>query len=505
VTATGQLPLAYQWQYQPSGSVTWNNLSDGGNYSGSGTATLTVIQPPLTNSGEQFQCIITNAWGSTNSAVPTLYVNIAPFLSISTLAGTAGVNGSVDGTNNTALFNHPVGIAVDTQTNVYVADLNNHVIRKLVLSGTNWVSSTIAGQAGNPGSADGSGTNAQFNGPCGIAVDHGGNVYVTDTGNSTIRKLTPSETNWVVSTIAGLAGNPGSADGDNSSARFRFPMGLTVDGSGNIYVADEGNSVIREITPSGGNWGVNTIAGLAGNTGSADGNNNNARFHDPSGIAVDTNTNVYVTDKFSCTIRKLVLSGGNWVVSTIAGLASKSGSADGIGSAARFNSPTGIAVDSHTNVNIYVADEGNNTIRILSLAGINYTVFTAAGLAGSAGNTDGVGAAVRFNGPYGIAVDSYTNVYVADEVNNSIRGTPLFAPPPAPAVVQLVKQNASGAALSLVWSAIAGKTYQVEFKTNINQQVWNNFSTVTVSNWTGNISIPIGADPQRYYRVLLPQ
>jgi hypothetical protein len=132
-------------------------------------------------------------------------------------------------------------------------------------------------------------------------------------------------------------------------------------------------------------------------------------------------------------------------------------------------------------------------------------VFTAAGLAGSAGNTDGVGAAVRFNGPYGIAVDSYTNVYVADEVNNSIRGTPLFAPPPAPAVVQLVKQNASGAALSLVWSAIAGKTYQVEFKTNINQQVWNNFSTVTVSNWTGNISIPIGADPQRYYRVLLPQ
>jgi hypothetical protein len=250
---------------------------------------------------------------------------------------------------------------------------------------------------------------------------------------------------------------------------------------------------------------VNTIAGLAGNTGSADGNNNNARFHDPSGIAVDTNTNVYVTDKFSCTIRKLVLSGGNWVVSTIAGLASKSGSADGIGSAARFNSPTGIAVDSHTNVNIYVADEGNNTIRILSLAGINYTVFTAAGLAGSAGNTDGVGAAVRFNGPYGIAVDSYTNVYVADEVNNSIRGTPLFAPPPAPAVVQLVKQNASGAALSLVWSAIAGKTYQVEFKTNINQQVWNNFSTVTVSNWTGNISIPIGADPQRYYRVLLPQ
>jgi hypothetical protein len=503
VTATGQLPLAYQWQYQPIGSATWNNLSDGGNFGGSGTATLTVMQPPLTNSGEPFQCIITNAWGGTNSATAVLYVNIAPFLSISTLAGTAGTNGSVDGTNNTALFNHPVGIAVDSNTNVYVADLNNHVIRKLTPLGTNWVSSTIAGQAGNPGSTDGSGTNAQFNGPCGIAVDNGGNIYVADTGNSTIRKLTPSGADWMVSTIAGLAGNPGTADGNNSSARFRFPMGLAVDGSGNIYVADDGNSTIREITPSGANWGVNTIAGLAGNTGNTDGNNSSARFHDPSGITVDAGGNVYVADKFSCTIRKLVLSGGNWAVSTIAGQASKSGSADGIGSAARFNSPTGIAADSGSN--LYVADEGNNTIRRLSPAGTNYTVFTAAGLAGSTGDTDGVGAAVRFNGPYGIAVDSYTNVYVADSVNNSIRGTPLFDPPATPAVVQLVRQKASETAFSLTWNAMVGKTYQVEFKTNINQQVWNKFSTVTASNWTGNISIPIGADPQRYYRVLLLQ
>ena len=503
VTATGQLPLAYQWQYQPIGSATWNNLNDGGNYSGSGTASLTVIQPPLTNSGEPFQCIITNAWGGTNSATAVLYVNIAPFLSISTLAGMAGVSGSGDGTNNTALFSHPVGIAVDSNTNVYVADLNNHIIRKLTPLGTNWVSSTIAGLAGSPGSSDGTYTNARFNGPYGVAVDNGGNVYVADTGNSAIRKLTPSGASWVVSTIAGLAGNPGSADGNNSSARFRFPMGLAVDGSGNIYVADEGNSTIREITPSGANWGVSTIAGLAGNVGSADGNNSAARFNSPIGITVDGGGNVYVADKFSCTIRKLVLSGGNWGVSTIAGLASKSGSSDGIGSTSRFNSPMGIAADSGGN--LYVADEGNNIIRRLSPTGTNYTAFTAAGLAGSTGNADGFGTAVRFNGPYGIAVDGYTNVYVADSVNNSIRGTPLFDPPAAPAVVQLVRQQASGAAFSLTWSAMVGKTYQVEFKTNINQQVWNNFSTVTASNWTGNISIPIGADPQRYYRVLLLQ
>ncbi len=503
IVTNGLLPLAYQWQCQPVGSATWINLSDGPNYSGSATASLTVIQPPLTNSGESFQCVITNAFGGVTSSPPAvLVVNVAPFISITTLAGMAGASGSTDGSNGAALFNHPLGIAVDAKTNVYVADMYNNVIRKLALAGTNWVSSTIAGLAGNPGSADGSYTNARFNGPYGVAVDSGGNVYVADTGSSTIRKLALAGTNWVSSTIAGLAGSPGSADGNNSSARFRYPRGLVVDGSGNIYVADEGNSIIREITPSGANWTVNTIAGLAGNGGSTDGNNNNAKFNEPSGITVDASGNVYVTDMLSCTIRKLVPTGGNWVVSTIAGQASKSGSADGIGSAARFNSPTGVAVDSGGNV--FVADEANNTIRRLTPAGTNYTVFTVAGLAGNgnAGDIDGFGSAVRFNGPYGIAVDSCTNVYVADSINNTIRGTPLSNPPPAPAVVQLVKQIASGSALTLTWSAKAGHTYQVQYKTNINQPVWVNLPAVTMTNSAGAISIPIGTDPQRYYRVV---
>jgi sugar lactone lactonase YvrE len=503
VTATGQLPLTYQWQCQPVGSATWNNLSDGGNFGGSGTAALTVIQPPLTNSGESFQCVITNALGSVTSSPPAvLVVNAAPFLSITTLAGIAGTNGSTDGSNRTTLYNDPVGVAVDAHTNVYVADLHNHVIRKLVLSGTNWVSSTIAGLAGNAGSADGSYTNARFNGPYGIAVDSGGNVYVADTGNSTIRMLTPSGGAWVVSTIAGLAGSTGSTNASNSGARFRYPMGLAVDGSGNIYVADEGNSVIREIT-SPGVWSVNTIAGLAGNAGSADGENNNARFNYPSGVAVDAAGNVYVADKLSCTIRKLVLIGGNWAVSTIAGQAYQSGSADGIGSAARFNSPTGVAVNNGGS--IYVADEGNNTIRMLTPAGTNYTVFTAAGLAGNAGDIDGFGGTVQFDGPYGIAVDASTNVYVADSINNAIRGTPLFNPPPVPAVVQLAKQKAGGAALALTWSAMIGHTYQVQFKTNLSQNIWGNLSTVTMTNLAGSVSIPIGSDPQRYYRVILLQ
>jgi sugar lactone lactonase YvrE len=490
------LPLIYQWQCQSNGSSSFNNLTDGASYSGSATPTLTVIQPPLTNSGESFQCVVTNALSSATSSSALLMVNAAPFLSITTLAGIGGAFGSTDGSNGTTLFDDPVGVAVDANTNIYVADLHNQVIRKLTLSGTSWVSSTIAGLDGVTGSADGSGANALFDGPYGIAVDGGGNIYVADTGNNTIRMLTPSGGGWMVTTIAGLAGSPGFTDGNNSAARFRYPMGLAVDGSGNIFVADEGNSIIREITPSGVDWEVSTIAGLAGNSGSADGNNNNARFSNPSGIAVDDTGNVYVADK-------LTLASGNWVVSTIAGQASKSGSADGIGSVARFNTPTGIATD--IGGNLYVADEGNNTVRIVSPAGTNWTVFTVAGLAKASGTNDGFGTAVRFNGPYGIAVDSFTNVYVADSINNTIRGTPLSNPPPTPAVVQLVKQTTSGSALMLTWSAKAGHTYQVQFKTNINQPVWVNLPAVTMTNSSGTISIPIGTDPQRYYRVVLLQ
>ena len=504
VTATGQLPLAYQWQYQPIGSPAWINSSDGGSFGGSGTATLTVIQPPATNTGEQFQCIITNAVGSVTSSPPAvLTVNVSPYLTITTLAGIAGTSGITNGSNGTTVFNDPVGVAVDAGTNIFIADLHNHVIRKLALAGTNWVSSTIAGQAGSPGSADGSGTNAQFNGPAGIAVDGAGNVYVADTANSTIRMLTPSGGSWTVTTIAGQAGNTGNIDANNSSARFRFPTGLVVDGSGNIFVADDGNCIVREITPSGGNWSVTTIAGLAGAAANADGNNNNARFHDPYGITVDAGGNVYVADKYTCTIRKLVLSGGNWMVSTIAGQAYKSGSADGIYTNALFNGPTGIAAD--PGGNLYVADEGNDTVRRLSPAGPNWIGFTVAGLARSSGTNDGFGSAVRFNGPFGIAVDGNTNVYVADSVNNLIRGTPLSNPPPAPAVVKLVKQKTSGSAMTLSWSALAGHTYQVQYKTNINQAVWVSLPAVTMTNSAGDISVPIGTDPQRYYRVVLLQ
>jgi hypothetical protein len=500
VVATGALPLTYQWQSCASGSTTWTNLIDGGNISGSGTATLTVNQVSSMLNGQPFRCIITNSLGSVTSSPPAvLFVNIPSYLTITTLAGLAGNGGTNDGTGSGAQFNNPRGIAVDNHTNVYVTDLNSDTVRKLTLAGTNWVVSTIAGLAGVPGSADGTNSDARFNGPYGIAADSSGNVYVADAGNNTIRMLTPAGANWVVSTIAGLAGSSGSADGANSNIRFHYPIGLAADSSGNVYVADEANNTIRKLTPSGTNWVSSTLAGQPGSSGSADGTNSNARFNNPYGVAVDSGGNLYVADKYSCTIRKITPSGANWVVSTLAGLAYNTGTADGISSAARFNNPTGIAVDSGGN--IYVADDGNNTIRQIVLMGTSWQVFTVAGMAGNPGSTDGIGSAALFNGPYGIAVDQSTNVFVADAGNDTIRGTPLD-PAPTPTTIKSANLQ-TGSTFTFTWSAMVSHTYQVQYKTNLTQTTWNVLTNVVAPNWTGIAAVPIGTDPQRFYRVVL--
>jgi streptogramin lyase len=499
--AGGQLPLSYHWQFQPAGTLNWNDLSDGGNYSGSGTATLTVSQTDTSMDGEPLRCIVSNSVGSVTSSVAVLRVSVAPFIEITTIAGLAGTNGSSDGIGANASFNNPRGIAVDSNTNVYVADMYNHVIRKLTPSGAGWAVSTIAGLAGNSGSTDGANGNARFSSPYGVAVDGVGNVYVADTGNSTIRKLSPAGTDWVVSTMGGLAGSPGTNNGTGSSARFRYPTGLAVDGGGIVYVADQGNSTIRRLAPSGGSWVITTIAGSAGAFGSADGTNAVARFGEPYGITVDQNGILYVADKYSDTIRKVGPSGTDWVVTTIAGLVGNVGSSDGVGTGARFNNPTGIAAGKDGN--LYVADQGNNTIRRMSPAGTNWIVFTIAGLAGSSGSTDGIGDAIRFNAPFGIAVDNNTNIYVSDSINCTIRMDPLSAPP-TQLFIQMVKQQSDGT-LTLSWSAKAEHQYRVQFKSDLAQPAWSDLTAITPPSWTATVAVPMGPDVRRFYRVVLVQ
>jgi hypothetical protein len=264
---------------------------------------------------------------------------------------------------------------------------------------------TLAGSA-TQGFVDATGTSAQFSAPKGVATDSGGNVFVADSGNNRIRKVTPA---GVVSTHAG-SGAFGSADGPAATASFYGPGGVAVDGAGNVYVADPGLNVVRKI--SGGS--VSTFAGTAAIAGgNADGTGAAARFGGPLGVAVDGAGTVYVADSGNSLIRKITAAG---VVTTLAGGgAGACALQDGTGSAARFCVPEALAVDAGGNV--YVADTANNAIRMVTPAGV---VTTLAGN-GTAGFVNATGSAARFNAPRGIAVDSAGNVFVADTTNRVVR------------------------------------------------------------------------------------
>ena len=323
---------------------------------------------------------------------------------VATFAGTPNNTGSANGPATSASFDFPEGVAVDGAGTLYVTDSNNNTIRKITAAG---VVSTLAGTPGVQNANNGLGAAAGFHNPLGIAVDGAGTVYVADYGNQMIRKITAAGN---VTTLAGNAGVSGAADGIGTAATFNNPSGITVDGAGNLYVTDAGGNTIRMITPAGV---VTTIAGTAGAHGSADGTGAAASFWNPIGIAVDTAGNLYVADTGNQTIRKITVARA---VSTIAGTAGVRGSTDGIGAAARFSTPSGVAVDSAGNV--YVVDSVNDTIRRITPAG---AVGTLAGTVGAADWADGTGAAAHFNRPDQIAVDSAGTLYVADPGDSTVR------------------------------------------------------------------------------------
>ncbi|MCC7327600.1 MAG: hypothetical protein IT521_12445 [Burkholderiales bacterium] len=370
-----------------------------------------------------------------------------PTPGLSLLAGMSGGTGNIDGP--TGRFLWPEGVAVDTAGNLYVTDYGNHTIRKRAPDG---VITTVAGLAGVSGAADGSGSEARFSQPSGIAVDGEGNIYVSD--NAGIRKIAPS---GVVSTFVGKSdGSPslgglaadangliyaagggankvyrisaagvvttlagtgawGSADGLAAQATFAYPAAVALDGAGNVYVADRDNFTIRRISPNGF---VTTVAGTAGLSGAADGVGAAARFAGPAGIAMDPTGAIYVTDAgdlraFNNTIRKVSIGGA---VSTIAGNVGVATPMDGVGVAASFADPRGITVDNFGTV--FVADRAASTIRKVILES---EVTTIAGSLPATGAIDGVGPAARFAYPKNVAVDGSGTIYVADAGNNLIR------------------------------------------------------------------------------------
>lgn len=309
---------------------------------------------------------------------------------VTTFAGSGLPNASEDGVGTQATFWRPEDLVADAGGNLYVVEVGASKIRKISPSG---VVTTFAGNV-IPGSIDGIGIKASFVGPSGLTIDSSGNLYIADTGNNKIRKISPT---GVVITVAGT-GVGGNVDGDKSQASFHGPTDVAIDASGNLYVADISNNKIRKITPLGV---VSTFAG-SGVEGTIDGTGVLASLHHPNSITIDISGNLYVSEWGSHKIRKISPAG---VVTTLAGGGIYG--VDGTGSIAGFALPGGLTID--TLGNLYVADIHSNKIRKITPNGV-VTTFAGTGIAGS---LDGLLSTATFDRPFGIAIDNNGNIYVA--------------------------------------------------------------------------------------------
>ncbi len=320
-----------------------------------------------------------------------------------TVAGQPEIPGNFDGLAFEATFNNPHGIAIDQNGNIYTADRWSHIIRKIT---PNAEVTTLAGQAGISGDADGTGSEALFNEPWGLCTDKAGNVLVADTRNNKIRKITPE---GVVTTIAG-SGNFGTSNGIGLASTFGNPTGIECDEDGNIYVADHLTHIIRKITPNGV---VSTIAGTPYVLGFEDGPGGLAKFARPYGLTLDLDGNILVADEWNHRIRRIDAQG---IVSTVAG-SGVVGSSDGLGANASFNYPWDMTVDSLGN--IFVADGYNYLIRKITHDGL---VTAFAGTLETTGAVDGIGNLASFSGATAIAVSPLTKeIYIGDAYNNLVR------------------------------------------------------------------------------------
>ena len=377
VNAAGTPPLSYQWR------------KNGVNVAGATNSSL-VLSAVSSGDAATYTVVITNSAGSITSGAAVITVAPAFFpqpsglaldssgniyvadrstntvqrvstLGVITLvAGTSGSAGSTDGAGAAARFSQPSGVSSTSGAILTVADTGNATLRRITADGT---VITLAGSPTVRGNGDATGTAASFSSPMGLGQDGAGTIFVADTMNHTIRRITFG---GIVSTFAGSPGSPGSNDGTGTAARFNSPRGTVVDSSGNVYVADTTNNTIRRITAVGV---VSTLAGLAGVTGTDDGTGNGALFNRPDGLATDAAGNIYVADSGNSLVRKISPAG---VVTTLAGLPGIAGLLDGTGSGAFFNQPQALAVDSAGNV--FVADTGNAALRRVTQAGVVTTV-----------------------------------------------------------------------------------------------------------------------------------
>ena len=328
---------------------------------------------------------------------------------ITTVAGTGGNGYSGDGGPAAkAQLSEPTGVAVGAG-NLYITDFLNNVIRRVANGDITTVAGNrIPGYSGDGGPA----TSAQLSRPGGVVVDGAGNLYVADTNNNAVRKVSAG---GAITTVAGK-GMPGySGDGGQAtSAQISGPWGVALDGNGNLYIADSGNFVIRRVAPDGV---ITTVAGNRTPGYSGDGGLAiYARLSQAYGLAADAAGNLYIPDVSNKVIRKVDATTG--VITTVAGNGTPGYSGDGgPATSAQLNQPYGVAVDAAAN--LYIADYGNNTIRRVAKTGIITTV-AGNGTWGHAGD-GGPATSAQLGGPQSVAIDGAENLYIADWGNGFIQ------------------------------------------------------------------------------------
>jgi hypothetical protein len=335
--------------------------------------------------------------------------------------GTKGFSGD-GGHATSAELAYPVGAALDSAGDLYIVDSSNHRIRKISPAG---VISTVAGNGTAGFSGDGgAATSAELNSPGGVAVDGEGNLYIGDVGNQRVRKVT---TEGVISTFAGTGAYGYNGDGiAATSAQLYYPTGVALDSSGNLYIADEFNNRIRMVDTAGM---ISTVAGTGSRGYSGDGGPaTNAELYFPTGVAVDSSRNLYIADYYNNCVRSVTSAG---VIATLAGTGTAGYNGDGIAATnAELLAPAGVAADSAGNV--YIGDYGNNRVRKVDTAGM---ISTVAGNGKSGFSGDG-GPAIKaeLRVVQSLAVDGSGNLYIADAGNNRVReveyqtSRPVFSP-----------------------------------------------------------------------------
>ena len=398
---------------------------------------------------------------------------------IAPVSGASGEAGHQDGTGRGARFNDPMGLARDTQGNLYICDARNHVIRKVAPGG---IVTTLAGRPGESGALNGLGSAARFHFPADIAIAPDGTLYVADSGNHCIRAIAAN------GTVTTLAGNLGSADdinvnygeaftsvaaqldGTGSAARFNGPSGIAYAPAGFLYVCDTGNQTIRKINLNGS---VTTLAGKAGEWGTTDGTGTSARFSSPMGICIGATGDLYIADSMNHTIRRITPQA---VVSTYAGNSLEAACKSGPRLQARFCEPTDIAP--HPDGGFIICESFGNALFRVAADG-NVSLF----------------ADHTLSHPNSAVCDAIGNVYVADTFNQEVR---LIIEKFRSSIERIGGTNQ----LTITWDSIPGRTYQLQILVN---QAWIDAppAPVLATGEETSVTFPMPQEKTGIYRIML--